>query len=226
MNNDEEAHESASDTGAISERIPRESLEEEFETIEREFKQRSESKDFETRSREMWTQFARHNPAYMPVLNGHVLIEGLLDQLLFESIKHPNCLRDNYSFAERLNILQSVSPLPSTSLIWKLLSKLNTLRNVVAHGSDHKKLSKLLQEIQSMIRKSKLRTDMALNRPGLIITYAFAMASFDLDLLISTTRLRNRVQRLWEKLGTEHPLAVKTFSLLRVLDVAVTHDIV
>jgi hypothetical protein len=32
-------------------------------------------------------------------LIGSCEIEGLLDQLLFESIKHPNCLRDNYSFA-------------------------------------------------------------------------------------------------------------------------------
>jgi hypothetical protein len=51
-------------------------------------------------------------------------------------------------------------------------------------------------------------------------------ASFDLDLLIANTRLRNRVKRLSDKLGWKHPLFLKTFSLLQVLEDAVTHDIV
>jgi hypothetical protein len=104
----------------------------------------------------MFEQFSRNNPAYVPVFNGHGLIEGLVDELLFESVKHPNSLHENYSFAQRLNILQSVS----------------------------------------------------------------------LDLLIATTRLRNRVKRLLDKLGWEHPLSLKAFRLLHILEDAVTRDIV
>src|SRR5258707_15593661 len=91
----------------------RDSLEEEFENIQIEFGKRSER--FDARHEEMFEQFARNNPAYVPVFNGHGLIEGLVDELLFESARHPNSLHENYTFAQRLNILQSVSPLPSTS---------------------------------------------------------------------------------------------------------------
>jgi hypothetical protein len=84
------------------------------------------------------------------------------------------------------------------------------------------KLLKLLREIQAIIRESKLRTPNEENKPDWIIGYAFAMASFDLDLLIATTRLRNRVKRLLDKLGWKHPLSLKTFSLLQILEEAVT----
>jgi len=227
MSNDAQLPESEADTEATSTQVSKQALEEEFETIQSEFQQWLENlKIPEARVDEMFAQFSRRNPAYSPVLNGHLLIEGLLDQLLFESLRNPKCLRDSYSFAEKLNILQSVSPLASTSLLWKLLTKLNTLRNVVAHGSEPKKLLKLLREIQVIIRTSKLRTDKEMNQPDWIISYAFAMASIDLDLLIATARMRNRVQRLWERLEIENPLALKTFRLLGLLDTAATHSLV
>jgi hypothetical protein len=227
MVNDEDLPESKGETDTTASRVLRKSSEEEFETIKGEFKSWSEySKDFETRNKELWTQFSKHNPMYLPVLNGHLMIEELLNQLLSESVKHPKCLRDDYTFAERLNILQSVSPLASTALIWKLLAKLNGLRNAVAHGSDHKKKLKILRDIQRLIRESRLRSENELNNPDWIITYAFAMASFDLDLLISATRLRNLVHRFLEKLGPEHPLALETFGMLQVLELAVIRDIV
>jgi hypothetical protein len=207
----------------------RDALEEEFEKIKIEFAKRIdhfEHQHFEPRLEEMFEQFSRNNPAYVPVFNGHGLIEGLIDELLSESVKHPNSLHENYTFAQRLNILQSVSPLPSTSLIWRLLAKLNALRNAVAHRSNPEKLLKLLREIQAIIRESKLRTPNEENKPDWVIGYAFAMASFDLDLLITTTRLRNRVKRLLDKLGWKHPLSLKTFSLLQILEEAMTRDIV
>src|SRR5258707_14314767 len=92
----------------------RDALEEEFENTQSEFAKRSDN--FDARYEEMFEQFSRNNPAYVPVFNGHGLIEGLLDELLFESVKHPNSLNENYTFAQRLNILQSVSPLPRASL--------------------------------------------------------------------------------------------------------------
>jgi hypothetical protein len=48
----------------------------------------------------------------LPVLNGHLIIENLVIELLAESVRNPSCLSDGYTFAARLNILISVSPKP------------------------------------------------------------------------------------------------------------------
>jgi hypothetical protein len=71
----------------------RDALEKEFENINIEFAKRTdhfEHEHFEPRLEEMFEQFSRNKPAYVPVFNGHGLIEGLIDELLSESVKHPN----------------------------------------------------------------------------------------------------------------------------------------
>jgi hypothetical protein len=94
-------------------KIPNESREEEFEKLSQDrLNLKGELADFEARGEELFKQFTQHNPMYLPVLNGHLLIEDLVNQLLKESLNHPECLRENLNFADKLNILQATSPLP------------------------------------------------------------------------------------------------------------------
>jgi hypothetical protein len=196
-----------------------ESLEKELESLVGEARwSQQHSEAFKERSDEMFQRFIQGNPMYLPVLNGHLLVEDLLNQILTQSLCNPDCLRDGFSFADRLSILQSVSPLPGSSPIWKLLAKLNTLRNAVAHGKDHKRLTQLLRDVQQLIRESNFRIENEEDNPGAIMTYAFGAATSTLDYMLEKTRLRNRVQKFWKKLEPGHPLSLQTIGLMRLVD--------
>jgi hypothetical protein len=203
--------------------IPAEALEE-FAALQNDFAEFRAHFESDASREEIFQRYAQDNPMYLPVFNGHLLLEEFLNRLLAESVKHPNCLRENFGFADRLSILQSVSPIASSSLIWKLLAKLNALRNAVAHGKNQSAQAQLLREIERLLRESTVRSAIEENQPDWIMAYAFGATTRALDHLLVITRLKNRAHRFWEKLGPLHPLAKEAFALVLSADRLVTHD--
>src|SRR5260221_349397 len=136
-----------------------------------------------------------------------------------------SCLSDGYTFAARLNILISVSSLDINSPVWELITKLNALRNAVAHRPDHKKILRILRNIRAITNKSRLFKP-GDNVKGIdrIIAFAFSLAAFELDLLLAATRLRNHIYRFWEKLTPEHPLFLRTCIYLSFVNSVTTRD--
>src|SRR4030088_2927954 len=164
-------------------------LELEFETVKAEFEQwRDYSKVFDVRSMKLGEEYARHNPLYLPVLNGHLIIENLVRELLAESVRNPSCLAEGYTFTARLNILKSISSWDINSPIWELIAKLNALRNSIAHRPDHKKILIILRKIRAITNKSRLfEPGDSVKEIDWIIAFAFALAAFELDLLLAAT---------------------------------------
>ena len=121
--------------------------------------------------------------------------------------------------------LQSVSPLPSTSVLWKLLAKLNTLRNAIAHGKEHRRLAQLVRELQRLISESPLGRTGDPDRPDWIVGFAFCAAVTDLDNLLSVTRLRKQIGEFTQKLPLDHILRQQTRGLKEMVRVLASSSI-
>src|SRR5258708_6758278 len=74
------------------------------------------------------------------VLKGHLLIEELLDSIISTFVFHPEFIgADNLGFAQKLSIARSMSLDEHENAMWELATKLNSLRNELAHKLDSPK---------------------------------------------------------------------------------------
>jgi hypothetical protein len=160
----------------------------------------------------MWERYSHHDEEYTMVMNGHLLLEELLDRILLESFKEPEAVLD-FSFWAKLQILKALNPVENRAPVFDLVDKLNQLRNAVAHG-DTEKRRKTIQQIEQVIRQTYAPEDSLIKGTGQLIAYAFAFSLANLEWIAKIVGFRNRAQNLGERLGPRHPIGDSAFRLL------------
>ncbi len=69
------------------------------------------------------------------VLNGHLILDRLLTEGIENFVLHPSKLDGaRLSFSQKLQLARSMSTSSQDSTMWKLIEKVNRVRNVLAHG--------------------------------------------------------------------------------------------
>jgi hypothetical protein len=86
------------------------------------------------------------------VLKGHLLIEEQLVSLLEHSLKHPAALDERrFSFAHRLCLVKAMNYDQDNLWLWTSISKLNVLRNDLAHKLEPARLAAKIDDfVQSL----------------------------------------------------------------------------
>jgi hypothetical protein len=162
----------------------------------------------------LWERYySRHDEEYRTVLGGHLMLEELIDQILIESFKEPETVLD-FNFAVKLQILKALNPVENRAPVFDLVDKLNRLRNAVAHG-DAEKRGKTIQQIEQAVRQKYAPDDSLINKTGTLLAFAFGVSSANLEEISKIVGLRNRAQKLGERLGPRHPVGDSAFRLLK-----------
>ncbi len=79
-------------------------------------------------------------------LKGHLLIEELLDEIIWAHCKTPEALQDvEIRFPAKVRLVQALTGTSELSAIWGLCEKLNSLRNSLAHKIEHPSAQKRLE---------------------------------------------------------------------------------
>ncbi len=167
-----------------------------------------------SRIEDLWDLYYKKEDPYRTVLNGHLVMEDLLNQILRESFRQPDGLLD-FSFANKLALLKALSPTPHLSANLVMVDKLNRLRNAVVHA-DLSKREKVLEEIARYSRKNYTLPESLkdLKELGTLIAFAFGTAFARLEDILEHIRLENKVQKLTTKPGPKDPVGVQAFHLL------------
>ena len=84
-------------------------------------------------------------------LKGHLLIEELLDEIIWAYCQSPEVLQDvEIRFPAKIKLVVALTGTHELSTVWRLCEKLNSLRNSLAHKIEHpstqKKLNKFFAE--------------------------------------------------------------------------------
>jgi hypothetical protein len=78
-------------------------------------------------------------------LKGHLLVEELLDEIIWAHCKTPEVLQDvEIRFPAKIKLVQALTGTSELSSIWGLCEKLNSLRNSLAHKIQHPAAQKRL----------------------------------------------------------------------------------
>ncbi|WP_242101422.1 hypothetical protein [Lysobacter sp. M2-1] len=79
-------------------------------------------------------------------LKGHLLIEELLDEIIWAHCKSPESLQDvEIRFPAKIKLVLALTGTHELSMIWSLCEKLNSLRNSLAHKIEHPAAQKKLR---------------------------------------------------------------------------------
>jgi hypothetical protein len=77
------------------------------------------------------------------VLKGHLLVEESLDSIISKFVFHPEFLEmANLGFAQKVSIARALNLTEHENEIWEIATKLNSLRNEIAHGLNSPKRAK------------------------------------------------------------------------------------
>lgn len=72
------------------------------------------------------------------ILKAHLLVEELLDEIIGEYCRNKQALKNvQISFSVKLKLAEALSGRDDLSHGWKMVEKLNSLRNALAHSLEH-----------------------------------------------------------------------------------------
>ena len=78
-------------------------------------------------------------------LKGHLLIEEMLDEIIWAHCKAPDALQDvEIRFPAKVKLVLALTATHELANVWNLCEKLNTLRNSLAHKIEHPAAQKKL----------------------------------------------------------------------------------
>ena len=74
----------------------------------------------------------------MTALKGHLLVEELLDEIIWAHCRSPEVLEDvEIRFPAKIKLVLALTGTNELSVVWGLCGKLNALRNALAHKIEH-----------------------------------------------------------------------------------------
>jgi hypothetical protein len=74
------------------------------------------------------------------ILKGHLIIEGVLDNILELVFFHPEHLANaRLSFNQKVNLARAYCLRKNQLSMWRLVTMINTIRNQIAHSLHHPK---------------------------------------------------------------------------------------
>ena len=78
-------------------------------------------------------------------LKGHLLIEEMLDEIIWAHCKSPDALQDvEIRFPAKIKLVLALTGTHELAQVWSLCEKLNSLRNSLAHKIEHPAAQKKL----------------------------------------------------------------------------------
>jgi hypothetical protein len=87
----------------------------------------------------------RSDDLTLVALKGHLLIEELLDEIIWAHCKSPESLEEvEIRFPAKIKLVLALTGTRELSKIWSLCEKLNSLRNSLAHKIEHPATQKKL----------------------------------------------------------------------------------
>jgi hypothetical protein len=105
-----------------------------------------------------YSEFLEHLPAdtqekSLIAIKGHLFLEVVLKEYIFERVKHPDRLRNKYiSFANLIDFASSLEDNNNIQWVWKALRMANQIRNQLAHSLSPEKLdSRELEFVEYII---------------------------------------------------------------------------
>jgi hypothetical protein len=94
-------------------------------------------------------QFAEIDESALIVLKCHLILEGVLDNIIATIFFHPEHLREaRLSFSQKVRIARSYCLHKDTLPIWTQISALNALRNEVAHKLEDEKRARKMDALR------------------------------------------------------------------------------
>lgn len=104
--------------------------------------------DFDRMRNRVQEVFGAVDETVLVVLKGHLLIEELLDSIIRKFVFHPDYLdAANLRFAQKLYIARSMSLDEHDNGMWEIASRLNSLRNELAHALNSDKRERKTQAV-------------------------------------------------------------------------------
>lgn len=98
--------------------------------------------------------FGEDNPYALDLLKGHLLVEEVLEEIIFTACRKPDVARDSrMSFFTKAKLAEAICGVNSP--VWTCIEHLNAARNELAHG---KCLGRLEAKIDSYIACSRQST--------------------------------------------------------------------
>ena len=95
--------------------------------------------------------FEEENPYALDLLKGHLLVEEVLEEIIFAACRKPDIARDSrMSFYTKAKLAEAICGVPSP--VWQCIEHLNHVRNELAHG---KNLPRLESKIDAYLSCSR-----------------------------------------------------------------------
>lgn len=96
-------------------------------------------------------QFRHVDPVAQVVLNGHLLIEELLTEIIERFVFHPALLDQvNLGFFKKVHLARSLSLDEHDNDMWDLVLAINELRNQLAHSLDDDKRQPKIAKVRTL----------------------------------------------------------------------------
>ena len=107
----------------------------------------------------VYREFEKYDKSIMVVIKGHLLVEESLNVIIDNFVHHPSKLaKSRLSFFQKIHLARSMSVSDQDNSVWKLIEKLNSLRNDVAHklNSENRqdKIDELIRLYEDEIEES------------------------------------------------------------------------
>jgi hypothetical protein len=154
---------------------------------------------------QVMTEYKRHleevDELALIVLKGHLLIEGLLDKIIYLAVFHVEYLTSaRLSFNQKLLLARSLCREKHDISIWMMIGGINALRNKIAHGLDDDRRRASVSALRRLFL-TELEPEQVAQFEGFndeqISYYACAMSVGFLEIFESDTKaLRSIIENL------------------------------
>jgi hypothetical protein len=112
----------------------------------------------DSESDEFYEQFSRqlrkvHELPQM-ILNAHFEVERTLDHFIERVFRNPKHI-ENFGFADKARVVRAYSPIGEDEPEWAVITKLNELRNLVAHRKSTERATQKFNEVRDALMSIK-----------------------------------------------------------------------
>ena len=89
------------------------------------------------------------------ILKGHLLIEEQLHKFVNEKLANPSALSDRFTFHHYLCLARAVTTDLTMDWIWDGASRLNALRNLIAHSVEPKDVQQKIDDFVALVGQNQ-----------------------------------------------------------------------
>jgi len=163
----------------------------------------------ETLMKRVSETFNDFDETVLVVIKGHLLIEELLDEIIGTFVHHPDYIEDaRLSFSHKIHIAKSMSLSEHNNGMWAIATKLNALRNNLAHSlNSPKRQDKTKAVIDAYLREANDDQKEMINGTDehmILLFVTSYMIGFLNSFLQEVQRFREVVNSIDEVMNSNH----------------------